>query len=145
MEQRDGNCQKMTQIVDKCRQLSSCLSQIVVTFFLNAVPFPPSPFGFRRLRTQIPKIRSTVLFLSKNFVLPKAKLPKCGIYAFWQGLDFCSSFWDTWASREGNSDFLSFMSFVATSCWGLLWRHMSSRDTSERPLHPSSNYPEGRN
>ena len=46
---------KETEIVIKCRKLSSTcrklswrLSQIVVTFFFP-VPFPPSPFSFRRL------------------------------------------------------------------------------------------------
>ena len=47
MEQRDGICHKMSQIVIKCCKLSWRLSQIAVTFFL-AVPFPPSPFGFSR-------------------------------------------------------------------------------------------------
>ena len=37
MEQRDGNCHKMSQVVVKCRKLSWRLSQIVVTFFF------PSP------------------------------------------------------------------------------------------------------
>ena len=37
MEQRDGNCHKMSQIVETCRKLSWRLSQIVVTFFF------PSP------------------------------------------------------------------------------------------------------
>ena len=45
MEQRDGNCHKMSQVVVKCRKLSWRLPQIVVTFFFS---FPPSPFGFRR-------------------------------------------------------------------------------------------------
>ena len=45
----DVLCQwnKETEIVIKCRKLS--LSQIVVTIFFP-VPFPPSPFGFRRLK-----------------------------------------------------------------------------------------------
>ena len=37
MEQRDGNCHKMSQIVLKCHELSWRLSQIVVTYFV------PSP------------------------------------------------------------------------------------------------------
>ena len=52
MEQRDGNCHKMSQTVVKCRKLSWRLSQIVVTFFFP-VPFPPSPFGFRRSNKHI--------------------------------------------------------------------------------------------
>ena len=48
MEQRDGNCHKMSRKLSwPCRKLSWRLSQIVVTFFFP-VPFPPSPFGFRR-------------------------------------------------------------------------------------------------
>ena len=41
MEQRDGNRHKMSQIVVKCHKLS---------WLFFPVPFPLSPFGFRRFR-----------------------------------------------------------------------------------------------
>ena len=53
MEQRH----KMSQAVVQCRTLSWRLSQTVVTFF--SVPFPPSPFGFRRFR-KAPRFREPI-------------------------------------------------------------------------------------
>ena len=44
MEQRDGKCHKMSQVVVQCRKLSWRLSQIVVTFFSR--PLPAVPFWF---------------------------------------------------------------------------------------------------
>ena len=53
----DVLCQwnKETEIVMTCRKLSWRLSQIVMTFFFP-VPFPPSPFGFRRFNSIVPYI-----------------------------------------------------------------------------------------
>ena len=70
MESRDGNCHKMSQIVVTCRKLSWRLSQIVVTFF--PVPFPPSPFGFRRFKFDT---YQNALFLQPNIWKPWARAP----------------------------------------------------------------------
>ena len=86
MEERDGNCHKMLQVVVKCRKLSWHLSQIVVTFFF------PSPSR-----------RPLLVYAESN----------------------------SRASRDRNSDvfFSLFLSFVAISCWELVWRDMCSQYT----------------
>ena len=70
-------------------------------------------------------------FVSGNFCPPEGKLPRCRISVFLQSLNFCHTSRETpEPPGDGNSDFLSFLSFVAISCSGFVWRHLRSRDTS---------------
>ena len=64
MEQRDGNCHKISQVVVKCRKLLWCLSQIVVTFFL------PSPSSRRPLLVRKPRHASVLSTHSDTQAVP---------------------------------------------------------------------------
>ena len=61
------------------------------------------------LRTQIPKIRIIVQFLSGILRPPEGKLPRCGISVFLQCLNFCPTYRETpEPPGDGNSNYLSF-------------------------------------
>ena len=59
--------------------------------------------------------------LSGNLCPPEGKLPRCGISVFLQCLNFCPTYREApEPPGDGNSNFLSSLSFVALSCSGLV-------------------------
>ena len=81
------------------------------------------------LWTWIPKIRIIVRFLSGDLCPPERKLPKCGVSAFLQCLNFCPSSRETpEPPGDGNSDFFCLFCllvveglFEGTCAHGIRW------------------------
>ena len=85
------------------------------------------PDGSRHSSDQHPKVVNSENsnycpeFVSGNFCPPEGELPRYGISVLLQYLNFCPAYRETpEPPGDGNSDFLSFLSFVALSCSGLV-------------------------
>ena len=70
--------------------------------------------------------------MSGNFCPPEGKLPRCRIFLCFYSLWIFVPPPEKLPSPPGTEIqiFCLFLSFVAVSCSGLVWRHLRSRDTS---------------